>query len=77
MAESEEAEVDYCAVLNVRKEVKIVFQRDRKEKYLISRVKCILLHFRQTKMNLKLLTDASECYMYINLTNINIPRKRK
>ena len=32
MAESEEAEdsVDYYAVLNVRKEVKIVFQRERK-----------------------------------------------
>ena len=32
MAESEEAEdsVDYYAVLNVRKEVKIVFQREKK-----------------------------------------------
>ena len=32
MAESEEAEdsVDYYAVLNVRKEVKIVFPRERK-----------------------------------------------
>ena len=30
MAESEEAEVDYYAVLNVSKEVKIVFQRERK-----------------------------------------------
>ena len=33
MAESEEAEdsVDYYAVLNVRKEVKIVFQRERRK----------------------------------------------
>ena len=30
MAESEEVEVDYYAFLNVRKEVKIVFQSDRK-----------------------------------------------
>ena len=30
MAESEEAEVDYYAVLNDSKEVKIVFQRERK-----------------------------------------------
>ena len=30
MAESEEAEVDYYAVLNVSKEVNIVFQRERK-----------------------------------------------
>ena len=30
MAESEEVEVDYYAVLNVRKEVKIVFQSDRR-----------------------------------------------
>ena len=29
MVELEEAEVDYCSVLSVRKEVKIVFQRER------------------------------------------------
>ena len=68
MVELEEAEVDYCSVLSVRKEVKIVFQRDRKSEIFDQSCKCTLLHFRQTKMKLKLLTDACECY--INLTNL-------
>ena len=42
------AEVDYCSEhLNVRKEVKIVFQGKRE--IFINHVKCILLHFRQRK----------------------------
>ena len=50
MAESDEAEVEYCSEhLNVRKEVKIVFRGKEKEKYFINRVKYISLHFRQTK----------------------------
>ena len=77
--ESREAEADYLAVftavLNVKKEVKQSFREKGKEKYLINHVKCFLLHFRQTKMILKLRTDACECC--ITLTNIKIPRKRK
>ena len=60
MAETDEgAGVDYYAVLNVRKEVKIVFQRERlRGIFFINHVKCISLHFRQTKMSSERLPDA-------------------
>ena len=74
MAESEEAEVDYYAVLNVSKEVKVLFQREKKEKHLISHTKCISFHFSQTMMSLKLLPDA--CAHHINLQTSR-PAKKK
>ena len=75
MAGSGEDEVDYHAVLNVKKEVKIGEREKGKEKYLINHVKCFLLHFRLTKMSLKMLTDACECC--ITLTNIKRSREKE
>ena len=46
MVELEEAEVDYCSVLSVRKEVKIVFQRDRKSEIFDQSCKVYFIAFQ-------------------------------
>ena len=53
MAESEEAEVDYCAVLNVRKEVKLVFRRDRKREIFDQSCKVHFIAFQANENELK------------------------
>ena len=46
MAETDEGGVDYYAVLNVRKEVKIVFQRDRKSEIFDQSCKVYFIAFQ-------------------------------
>ena len=53
MAESEEAEVDYYAVLNVSKEVKIVFQRERKRETFDQSYKVHIISFQPNDHELK------------------------
>ena len=53
MAKSEEVEVDYCAVLNVRKEVKIVFQSDRKREIFDQSCKVHFIAFQANENELK------------------------
>ena len=53
MAESEEAEVGCCAVLNVRKEVKIVFQRGRKREIFDQSCKVHFIAFQANENELK------------------------
>ena len=51
--ESGEAEVDYHAVLNVKKEVKIVFQRDRKSEILDHSCKVYFIAFQANENEVK------------------------
>ena len=53
MVELEEAEVDYCSVLSVRKEVKIVFQRDRKSEIFDQSWKVYIIAFQANENELK------------------------
>ena len=58
MAESEEAEVDYYAVLNVSKEVKVVFQREKKRETFDQSYKVHFISFQPNDDELKV---ASRC----------------
>ena len=53
MAESDEAEVDYCSVLNVRKEVKIVFQGERKSEISYQSCKVHFIAFQANENALR------------------------
>lgn len=58
MAESEEAEVDYYAVLNVSKEVKVLFQREKKRETFDQSYKVHFISFQPNDDELK---AASRC----------------
>ena len=53
MAESDEAEVDYCSVLNVRKEVKIVFQGEGKREIFYQSCKVHFIAFQTNENELR------------------------
>ena len=53
MAQSEEAEVDYYAVLNVRNEVKIVFQIERNREIFYQSCKVCFIAFQVNENELK------------------------
>ena len=53
MVELEEAEVDYCSVLSVRKEVKIVFQRARKSEIFDQSCKVYFIAFQANENEVK------------------------
>ena len=72
MAETDEGGVDYYAVLNVRKEVKIVFQRERLRGIFYQSCK---VHFIAFQANENELRAASRCMCIITRTSIKIPRK--
>ena len=74
MAESEEAEVDYYAVLNVSKEVKIVFQRERKRETFNQSYKVHFISFQPNDHELK--AAYRLMYMSYQLGNQD-PRKRR
>ena len=74
MAESEEAEVDYYAVLNVSKEVKIVFQRERKRETFDQSYKVHFISSQPNDHELKA-ADRLMCMSY-QLGNQD-PRKRR
>ena len=63
MAESDEAEVDYCSVLNVRKEVKIVFQGERKSEIFYQSYKVHFIAF-QTNENVLRAAYKLMCMLY-------------
>ena len=66
--------MDY-AVLNVRKEVKIVFQREKKREIFYQPCK---VHFIAFQANENELRAALQTHVPVILsTNIKIPRKRK
>ena len=68
MAEPEEAEVEYYAVLNVRNEVKIVFQIETNSEILNQSCKVYFIGFQVNQSCLQS-TDAFACY--------NISRSRE
>ena len=53
MAESDVAKVDYCSVLNVRKEVKIVFQGERKSEIFYQSCKVHFFAFQTNENDLR------------------------
>ena len=53
MVELEEAEVDYSSLLSVRKEVKIVFQRDRKSEIFDQSCKVYFIAFQANENEVK------------------------
>ena len=63
MAESEEAEVDYYAVLNVSKEVKIVFQRERKRETFDQSYKVHFISFQPNDDDLKAAYRCMSCQL--------------
>ena len=75
MAESEEAEVDYYAVLNVSKEVKIVFQRERKRGTFDQACKVHFISFQANEDELKAASRRT-CMSY-QLGKHQDPRKRR
>ena len=74
MAESEEAEVDYYAVLNVSKEVKIVFQRERKRETFDQSYKVHFISFQPNDHELKAANRT--CHINLGIGNQD-PRKRR
>ena len=74
MAETDEAGVDYYAVLNVRKEVKIVFQRERLRGIFYRSCKVHFIAFQVNEIELR---AASRCMCIITRTSIKIPAKTK
>ena len=75
MAESEEAEVDYHGVLNFSKEVKIVFQRERKRETFDQSYKVHFILFQPNDDELK---AASRCMcMSYQLGKHQDQRKRR
>ena len=63
MAESDEAEVEYCSEhLNVRKEVKIVFQGKREREIFYQSCKVHFIAFQANERSfIELLTNACAC----------------
>ena len=69
--------MDY-AVLNVRKEVKIVFQREKKREIFYQSCKVHFIAFQANENELRAALQTHVHVIYIiTRTNIKIPRKRK
>ena len=65
MAESDEAEVDYCSVLNVRKEVKIVFQGERKSKIFYQSCKVHFIAFQTNENVLRAAYNGMSWHVHV------------
>ena len=74
MAGSEEVEVDYNAVLNDRKEVKIAFQRERKREFFYQSCKVHLIAFQANENELRAAYGCTCQHVQDRRTNIKIPR---
>ena len=68
MVESDEAEVDYCSVLNVRKEVNIFFQGERKREIFYQSCKVHFIAYQANENELRaarLQQLLSTCMLYM------------
>ena len=74
MAGSEEVEVDYNAVLNDRKEVKITFQRERKRELFYQSCKVHFIAFQANENELRAAYRCTCQHVQDRRTNIKIPR---
>ena len=76
MAESGEVEVDYYAVLNVGKEVKIVFQRERKRETFDQSYKVHFISFQPNDDDLKAAYRSLQMHVMSTCKHQD-PRKRR